>query len=137
MKVLSLWQPWASLVAYELKEYETRSWKIYHRGLMGIASTKAEPKGECYDALHCLREFHEIDDALVPFEMLPRGCVLCIVYVVGCYQTEHIRDGLSERELAVGNYDDGRYATRMELVERFEVPIPARGAQGIWDWERP
>ena len=32
MKVITLKQPWASLVAYGYKKYEFRSWKLKYRG---------------------------------------------------------------------------------------------------------
>jgi hypothetical protein len=36
MKVLTLKQPWATLVANGLKEYEFRSWKTNYRGKLLI-----------------------------------------------------------------------------------------------------
>lgn len=44
LRVLSLHQPWASLVAAGVKSIETRSWPTKHRGRIGIASTKRTPK---------------------------------------------------------------------------------------------
>jgi len=32
LKALSLWQPWASLMALGVKRIETRSWQTQHRG---------------------------------------------------------------------------------------------------------
>jgi hypothetical protein len=32
VKALSLWQPWASLIAVGAKRFETRSWQTSHRG---------------------------------------------------------------------------------------------------------
>ena len=32
MKVLTVKEPWASLIAYGYKEYEFRSWKTNYRG---------------------------------------------------------------------------------------------------------
>lgn len=40
MKALSLWQPWATLMAYGLKRVETRSWAIRHRGPLLIHAAK-------------------------------------------------------------------------------------------------
>ena len=34
MKVLTLWQPWATLIALGLKRYETCSWATFCRGLL-------------------------------------------------------------------------------------------------------
>jgi hypothetical protein len=42
--VLTLWQPWASLVALGVKSIETRSWSTQYRGPLAIhASTKRPP----------------------------------------------------------------------------------------------
>lgn len=32
MKALTIWQPWASLIARGVKQYETRSWPTKYRG---------------------------------------------------------------------------------------------------------
>ncbi|MEM9149882.1 MAG: ASCH domain-containing protein [Cyanobacteria bacterium P01_F01_bin.3] len=40
MKIITLWQPWASLVAYGLKHYETRSWATNYRGPLLIHAAK-------------------------------------------------------------------------------------------------
>ncbi|MEL6614044.1 MAG: hypothetical protein AAFQ53_18260 [Bacteroidota bacterium] len=37
---LSLWQPWASLMASGHKSIETRSWYTHHRGLVAICAAK-------------------------------------------------------------------------------------------------
>ena len=48
MKVLSLWQPWASLVAFGRKRIETRSWSTSYRGPLMIHAAKRPPvSGEC------------------------------------------------------------------------------------------
>ena len=48
LKALSLWQPWASLIAVGAKRIETRSWPTKHRGPIAIhASAKTDHiKGE-------------------------------------------------------------------------------------------
>lgn len=40
MKAISLWQPWASLVAVGAKKIETRSWATKYRGSLAIHATK-------------------------------------------------------------------------------------------------
>lgn len=47
LRVLSLHQPWASLVALNVKRIETRSWGTKHRGRIGIASTARKPVPGC------------------------------------------------------------------------------------------
>ena len=36
MKALTIWQPWASLIAGGAKQYETRSWATQYRGPIAI-----------------------------------------------------------------------------------------------------
>jgi hypothetical protein len=43
MKVLTLHQPWASLVAAGVKTIETRSWRTHYRGPLAIHAGLAEP----------------------------------------------------------------------------------------------
>lgn len=43
MKALTLWQPWASLVALGVKSIETRSWSTSYRGPLAIHAAKREP----------------------------------------------------------------------------------------------
>lgn len=38
-------------------------------------------------------------------------------------------------EYAFGDYRIGRYAWVFENPVLFEKPIPARGRQGLWNWE--
>lgn len=40
MKALTIWQPWASLLACGAKQYETRSWATYYRGPIAIHAAK-------------------------------------------------------------------------------------------------
>jgi hypothetical protein len=46
MKVLTLWQPWASLVQLGVKTIETRSWSTTYRGPLAIHAA-ARPVGRC------------------------------------------------------------------------------------------
>lgn len=43
MKTLTLWQPWASLVAFGEKKVETRCWQTKHRGAIAIHAAAKEP----------------------------------------------------------------------------------------------
>lgn len=36
MKAITIWQPWASLLAHRVKTYETRSWATAYRGPIAI-----------------------------------------------------------------------------------------------------
>lgn len=130
---LTLWQPWASLVAWGEKQYETRGWSIRRRGLLAIhAASKRN-----WEVQLGIGQLVQYSPHLAQCEQqLPYGAVLCIVNVVDCIPTddEALTVGYTERKF--GNYAPGRYAWRLELVEVFPEPIPAKGAQGLWTWER-
>ena len=40
-----------------------------------------------------------------------------------------------EPERSFGNYKPGRYAWILENIQRLPEPIPAKGAQSLWNWE--
>ena len=46
MKALTLWQPWASLIAVGAKTIETRSWSTKYRGPLAIHAAKRRPDTE-------------------------------------------------------------------------------------------
>lgn len=150
MKAISLWQPWASLVALGGKTIETRCWSTKYRGDIAIHSAAKLPvkwlgasrhervfRDELADVLNVRRDSDDrggmhVDSAI---RALPYGQILCIVRLVGIEETELVRDTVSDRERAFGNYDDGRYAWFMELREVFAEPIPAKGNRMLWNWE--
>jgi hypothetical protein len=39
---------------------------------------------------------------------------------------------LSSREIALGDYSEGRYAWAIRNVRRLRNPVPCKGAQGLW-----
>jgi len=85
---------------------------------------------------------------------LPQGAVVATCTLIDCVCMEEFRYGpegnsigigkwtemLAERpqERHFGDYQVGRYAWILEGVEMLrENPIPAKGALGLWEWERP
>jgi activating signal cointegrator 1 len=150
MKAITLWQPWASLVALGYKEVETRCWSTKYRGELAIHSaarlppkwlgaSRHEPKfrDALADIFNARRDrderygFH-VDDAI---KKLPYGKVLCIVKLIDIEETGGMTCcELSESELLFGNYELGRYAWFLEMVELFDEPIPAKGNRMLWNW---
>ena len=143
MKALTLWQPWASLIALGEKRIETRCWQTSYRGELAIhAAAKLPPRwlgasmhgndfrNELADVLNV--RWDHVDPAL---RNLPFGAIVGIARLVSIESTERVRDILCERELLFGNYEDGRYAWHLALVKRFDTPIPAKGNRLLWNWK--
>lgn len=147
MKALSLWQPWASLIAQEFKWVETRSWYTSFRGEILICSAKKKDKR--------LKEFHYstirpilrdlnpvmsqanwIDSSYRFFEYddLPLGKALCVVNLKDCRKiTPELIRKYSKREIAFGDWTEGRYAWIFDDIIPLNYKFPVTGKQGLFD----
>ena len=56
--------------------------------------------------------------------------------LVAIEPTEKVRGDLSEKEQLFGSYEEGRYAWFLEMVEKFDTPIPAKGNRLLWEWKQ-
>jgi hypothetical protein len=127
VKALSLTQPWATLVVTGRKKVETRGWSTSIRERIAIHASKSMPAYAREAA---------IDFGLDP-DALPLGAVLGTVSLMGCAPTHEVRHTLSAEELWFGDFADGRYAWFVYHPTAFDVPIPARGSLGFWNWTPP
>ena len=125
MRVITLKQPWATLVAEGLKKYEFRSWKINYRGEILIHAGKG------------------IDsDAIKKFEHLkldyPRSKILAKVSIVDCIKlSEEINKKIiNENEYIYGDkYNRTGYAWKLDNLEKLNIDSNISGKQGIWNIE--
>ncbi len=130
MKAITLWEPWATLVAYGYKRFETRSWPTHYRGPLVIQAAKRIPRsaelrpGPIREALAAIGVAGDF----------PFGCALAVVDVTAVYRTEAVlvKEMVIGDELAFGDYGPGRYAWRLENLRRLAQPVPLRGRQGLW-----
>lgn len=137
MRCLSLTQPWASMVVWGFKRYETRGWGTQHVGDLAIHASKGFPSWAieyCFEQpfAACLRQA----GVRYPAD-LPRGAVVGVVRLDSARHVESVRDSLGAQELAFGDYSDGRWAWELSAPRRLSEPIPARGSLGLWDWHAP
>jgi activating signal cointegrator 1 len=149
---LSLWQPWASLIAIGAKRIETRHWSTNYRGPLAIHAAKRINKGEMIE-LDCQKSFRNALSVLRPYDRaqmwdyLPFGAIVAVADLVACRPVESFGVGelheprnhlgetghvLSWEEFAFGDYSPGRFGWVLENVRIFDEPIPQRGAQGLF-----
>lgn len=139
MKAVSLWQPWATLIAIGAKRFETRSWDTNYRGPLAIHATKRRAVN---DKLNDAIRKALIKGGFPNFiSDLPYGCVVCVVDLVNCTPTEEVQredwfKPLHATEFYFGNFTPGRFAWQLENV-RFLENLSARGYQGLWEWDAP
>lgn len=133
MKALSLWQPWATLVALGKKRIETRSWGTDYRGPLAIHATKTIRK-EC---LVVMKRRVFVDALHMDPDDLPLGVIVAIVDLVGCEQIMPWSELPPSPEFDFGNYTAGRFMWSLADVQELDEPVPARGLQGLWEWQWP
>lgn len=138
MKVISIWQPFATLLARGFKVYETRSWpapKSLIGQRIGIASTKVI-KPEQRDAYNdpVFQVFYQ-ENGLPDLKDLHHGYLLgtAILERVELITEEFVEE-ISPEEYAYGWYHQGGYAWAMVEPQPLLNPIPIRGQQGIYEW---
>lgn len=133
IRAISVWQPWASLIATGAKQFETRSWATSYRGLIAIQAAKRWTSEEYATTRYLKTNFgHILPDW--PDMPLPLGAVVCVAQLVDVIPTEKALLSIDAAERAFGSYGNGRYAWELHVVEMFDNPIPATGAQGLWWW---
>jgi hypothetical protein len=136
MKVITIQQPFASLVIMGVKKIETRSWSTRYRGPLLIHAAASMPN---FNKWLCTQEpfIRYIQD----LGELPLGKILGQVTIDSIINTSmlddiaakgiiHIPDVKTER--AFGDYSPGRYGWYCIDPVAFKTPIPAKGQLGLW-----
>lgn len=143
MKAISLWQPFGSLIVVGSKKIETRSWNTNIRGGIGVHASKKR------DSLSLeLMDTQEFQDGLRAYDTTGRGktwitdialtfgCVIGTVEIIDSVPIEQLYGTKYDtpHERAFGDWTPGRWGWVLRNPVLFEEPIPARGAQGFWNW---
>jgi len=134
MKAISLWQPWASLMAIGAKTIETRSWSTTYRGPLAIHASKRLVLPNDPEFLKAVKDLGLLD------RELPLGAIVGTCELYDCIPVEKATATFFRRpdkEILFGDWSPGRYLWLTQNFKRFDIPIPARGKQGLWDWEMP
>lgn len=127
MKVLSLKEPFASLIKEGIKKVETRSFKTNYRGEIYIHASITKAKNDERDLFSLLQN-----------TCFLYGHIICKCNLVDCvYMTKEYVNEIKMKnpiEYKCGLYEEGRYAWILDDVEVLEIPIEAKGQLGIWNF---
>ena len=126
MKVLTIKQPWATLIMQVHKRFEFRSWQTKYRGELLIHAGKGIDK----EAMKRLAKY-------LP-EELPYGKILGKVKLVDC-----IKMSPEFKELLLKENSDiytkssfkENYGWQVSDVEVFKDPIEAKGHLSLWEYD--
>jgi len=149
LKALTVYQPWASLIAAGAKPYEFRGWRP-PRSMIGQriaihAGARKMRDAEISDlvcgvrfnsaariALHADKALPVLDAAIG--RELPLSCIVCTAIlgepVHGLVAAQSMGALLNDSER------EGTFNWGWPLTDIIPEPaIPARGRQGFWEWE--
>lgn len=130
MKVLSLTEPYATLILKGYKTIETRSWKTFYRGKLYIHASSTRIPAR-------IRENKELFSMVNPGETHP-GYILCSCILSDCIEmTDEFIETVKKNpnEYTSGIYEKGRYAWILKDIVALNKPIKAKGRLGIWELE--
>ena len=125
MKVLTIKQPWATLIMQGYKRFEFRSWQTKYRGDLLIHAGKGIDK----EAIKRLGKY-------LP-EELPTGKILGKVTLVDCIKMspEFKEELLKEnRDIYTKSSFQENYGWQMDNVQVFKELIEAKGHLSLWEY---
>lgn len=122
MKVLTLKQPWASLVAEGIKQYEFRTWKTNYRGKVLIHAGAGVEKKE-------LDRFKDLDLDY------PSKKIIAEVEIEDCLELDDNLNKkiISENNIAYGSKYRTGYAWKLKNVKKINVDKEINGKLGLWN----
>ncbi len=129
MKALSLYEPWATLIALGEKRFETRSWSTTYRGPLLICSSKRKLPLYQYPPIKKLLETLSTHGLFL--DDLKFGYALCVVNLVEILRTDYLH--VNEEERIYGDFSPGRFAWKCDNARRFKNPMPIKGRQGLFE----
>ena len=135
MKAISLWLPWAHLVAIKAKRFETRGRETLHRGLIAIHAAKHWSRYQ--QRLVGQRPFAaHWEKRCAKGPVHEDGCVIAVAKLAEVVPADKAREKLllggCLDELQFGDFSDGRFAWRFSVVVRLTEPVACVGRQWIW-----
>ena len=125
MKVLTIKQPWATLIMQGDKKYEFRSWQTKYRGELLIHAGKSVDK----EAIKRLEKY-------LP-ENLPLGKILGKVRLVDCIKMSPEFEEIllkENSEIYTKSSFQENYGWQVTDIEVFKEPIEAKGRLSLWEY---
>ena len=126
MKVLTIKQPWATIIMQGDKRFEFRSWKTIYRGDLLIHAGKGIDK----EAMKRLSKY-------IPKDMTT-GKILGKVTLVDCVKmSPEFKDILlkENKDIYTDSSFKENYGWQLEDVEVFDEPIEVKGKLSLWEYE--
>ena len=153
MKAITIWQPWASLIALGEKKIETRSWSTKYRGTLAIHAAASMPKSikvllPTFADMLGITKYNGSWLYYLEHSVGSFGKVVATCELIDCFpivkndklnNTAYADAGESQyiitgKEYQFGYYTEGRYAWILKDIKPLAKPVPAKGMQRLWYW---
>lgn len=149
---ITIWQPWATLIAEGAKRFEFRSWcppaRLWNTRIGIHAGARKPNVGEMRQLLYELQSPRWAETGITPAIAIP---ILerALQAPAGLPQSSVVCTALMGRPVVnadlaaalgvdfVNDSDRAQHSNwgwPLSEIRRLEPPIPARGAQGWWNW---
>lgn len=125
MKVITLKQPWATLVAEGIKKYEFRSWKTNYRGKVLIHAGAGIDK----------KEMERFKDLNLKY---PSKRIIAEVEIEYCLELDDKLNQkiISENNIAYGSKIRTGYAWKLKNVKKIKSNKEINGKLGLWNIDK-
>ena len=122
LKVLTLKQPWATLVAEGIKKYEFRSWKTNYRGKVLIHAGAGVEK----------KELEKFKDLNLDY---PAKRIIAEVEIEDCLELNDELNNqiINEKNIAYGSKYRTGYAWKLNNVKKIKSDKIINGKLGLWN----
>lgn len=124
MKVLTLKQPWATLVAEGIKKYEFRSWKTNYRGKVLIHAGANTDK----------KDMEKFKNMNLDF---PKKRIIAEVEIEDCLELndELNKEIIAEKNIAYGSKYRTGYAWKIKNAKKVRIDEEINGKLGLWNYD--
>ena len=122
MKVLTVKQPWATLIAEGIKKYEFRSWKTNYRGKLLIHAGVGIDK-------EIMKKYENLN------LNFPSRRIIAIVDIEDCLElNEQLNKKIiAENNIAYGNKERTGYAWKLKNIVKIDYDVEINGKLGLWN----
>ena len=125
MKVITIKQPWATLIVEGYKRFEFRSWKTNYRGDILIHAGKGIDK----EAMERLKKY-------LPDE-IPLGKIIGKATLTDCVpMSKDFADKLAKEnnDIYTTHSFSRNYGFKLENVEKLDNQVEVKGQLGLWNY---
>ena len=127
MKVITIKQPWATLIAKGCKEYEFRTWKTKYRGDILIHAGKGIDK-------KAITKFENLNLEYPKGYIIAKAKITDCIYVDDKFIREIVPKNLEVYKGLINKDNWNGYGFKIEEVEEIE-PIQINGKLSLWDYD--